>query len=134
MVRNRPFRAAKITNECFAAVIRAFMASPKFQGYSPATREVWDRELRLAERPDTLGAISVSILRPALGQAFIDGLSDRPGKQAAALAALHPGERSAIVRHLLCQPITTGVDFERSHDGHKPWTDEQVQLAKTQAR
>src|SRR5262249_14915930 len=32
------------------------------------------------------------------------------------------------------QPITTGVEFTQSHDGHKPWTDEQVQLAETQAR
>jgi len=134
MVRSRPFRAAKITEGCFAAVIRAFIASPKFQNYSPATREVWGRELRLAERPDTLGAISVNIIRPALVQAFMDGMSDRPGKQAAALAALRQVERWAIVRDLLCQPITTGVEFTRSHDGHKPWTDEQVQLAETQAR
>jgi integrase len=76
----------------------------------------------------------VNILRPALVQAFIDGMSDRPGKQAAALAALRQVERWAIVRDLLCQPITTGVEFTRSHDGHKPWTDEQVRLAETQAR
>jgi integrase len=134
MARNRPLRAAKITNECFAAVIRAFMTSPKWQGYSPATRDVWSRELSLAGRPDTLGGISVNILRPALVQAFIDGLSDRPGKQAAALAALRQVERWAIVRDLLAQPITTGIEYERSHDGHKPWTDEQVHLAETHAR
>jgi integrase len=108
--------------------------SPKFQGYSPATREVWGRELRLAERPDTLGAISVNIIRPALVQAFMDGMSDRPGKQAAARAALRQLERWAIVRDLLPQPITLGVEVGRSHDGHKPWTDEQVRLAETHAR
>jgi integrase len=134
MAPGRPFRAAKITDQCFAAVIRAFMASPKFQGYSPATREVWGRELRLAERPNTLGAISVNILRPALVQAFMDGMADRPGKQAAALAALRQVERWAIVRDLLPQPITMGVEVVQSHDGHKPWTDEQVRLAETQAR
>src|SRR5215831_18280484 len=134
MAPGRPSRAAKITDECFAAVIRAFMASPRFQGYSPATQVTWGRELRLAERPDTLGALSVNVIRPALVQAFIDGLSDRPGKQAAALAALRQVERWAIVRDLLSQPITTGVEFTRSHDGHRPWTDEQVQLAETQAR
>jgi integrase len=134
MARGRPFRAAKITDECFAAVIRAFMASPKFQGYSPATREVWGRELRLAERPDTLGAISVNVIRPALVQAFMDGMSDRPGKQTAALAALRQLERWGIVRDLLPQPITLGLEIGRSHDGHKPWTDEQVRLAETHAR
>src|SRR5262249_7796495 len=51
-----------------------------------------------------------------------------------ALAALRQVERWAIVRDLLSQPITTGVEFTRSHDGHKPWTDEQVQLAEIQAR
>ena len=101
MARGRPFRAAKITEECFAAVICAFLASPRFHDYSSATQEVWGRELRLAERPDTLGAISVNILRPALVQAFMDGLADRPGKQAAALAALRQVERWAIVRDLL---------------------------------
>src|SRR5262249_32808807 len=134
MGRGRPFRAAKITDKGFAAVIRAVMASPQFQGYSPATREVWSRELRLAERPDTLGAISVNILRPALVQAFIDGLSDRPGKQAAALAALRQVERWAIVRDLLSQPITTGIEFTQSHDAHHPSTHNQVRLAETHAR
>jgi integrase len=132
MAPSRPFRAAKITDQCFAAVIRAFMASPKFQGYSPA--KGWGRELRLAERPDTLGAISINIIRPALVQAFMDGMSDRPGKQAAALAALRQLERWAIVRDLLPQPFTLGVEVGRSHDGHKPWADEQVQLAEAHAR
>ena len=123
MARGRPFHAAKITDECFAAVIRAFMASPKFQGYSPATREAWGRELRLAERPDTLGAISVNILRPALVQAFIDALSDRPGKQAAALAALadedYVAESAAINRsglsHLAQALDAMQVGYVASH-------------------
>jgi integrase len=134
MAHDRRYRAAKITDGCFAAVIRAFIASPKFQNYRPSTKEVWTRELRLAERPDTLGAISVNVVRPALVQAFIDGMSDRPGKQAAALAALRQVEKWAIVRDLLPYPITTGVEYERSHDGHKPWTDEQVALAEACAR
>jgi integrase len=134
MAPRRPFRAAKITDGCFAAVIRAFFASPKFQGYSPATREVWGRELRLAERPDTLGTISVNLMRPALVQAFMDGMADRPGKQAAALAALRQLERWAIVRDLLPQPITMGVEIGHSDGGHRPWTEEQVRLAETCAR
>jgi integrase len=134
MAPRRPFRAAKITDGCFAAVIRAFIASPKFQGYSPATREVWGRELRLAERPDTLGTISVNLMRPALVQAFMDGMADRPGKQAAALAALRQLERWAIVRDLLPQPITMGVEIGHSDGGHRPWTEEQVRLAETCAR
>lgn len=74
------------------------------------------------------------VLRPSLVQAFIDGLAGRPGKQAASLAVLRQLERWAIVRDLLPYPITTGIEYERSHDGHKPWTDEQVALAEEHAR
>lgn len=101
-----------IRGDSFAAVIRAFMSSPRFQSYSPATREVWGRELRLAEHPDALGPITVDVLRPSLVQAFIDGLAGRPGKQAAALAALRQVERWALVRDLITHPITLGVEHE----------------------
>jgi integrase len=134
MRQRRPFRAAKITDRCFAAVLRAFVASPKFQGYAPATRDTWGRELRLAERPDTLGAVSVHDIRPALVQAFLDGLADRSGKQEVALKVLRQVERWAIVRDLLPQPITTGVEIAGSDGGHKPWKDEHVALAEQFAR
>ena len=127
-------RAARITEGCFAQVIRAFMASPKFNGYSANTRDNWGRQLRLAERPDTLGALSVHAIRPALVQAFLDGLSDRPGKQGACLRALKQLEKWAIVRDLLPHPITTGVEIEDSDGGHVPWTREQVELGELQAR
>jgi integrase len=64
----------------------------------------------------------------------MDGMSDRPGKQTAALAALRQLERWAIVRDLLPQPITLGVEVGHSHNGHRPWSDEQVRLAETRAR
>lgn len=134
MRQKRAFRAAKITDQCFAAVIRAFTSSPKWQTYTPSTQDVWGRELRFAEHPDRLGAVSVYVIRPALVQAFIDGLAGRPGKQSAALAALRQLERWAIVRDLLPYPITTGIEYERSHDGHKPWSEEQVALAEQHAR
>lgn len=132
MRRKRQFRAAKITDQCFAAVTRAFTSSPRFQGYSPSTKETWSRELRLVE--EILGPLSVFEIRPALVQRFMDGMSDRPGKQAASLAALRQVEKYAIVRDLLPYPITTGVEFEHSTDGHKPWTDEQVTVAEQHAR
>lgn len=134
MAHDRRFRAAKITDGCFAAVIRAFVTSAKYQGYSVSTKQTWGRELRLAEHPDALGALPVSIIRPALVQAFIDGMAGFPGKQAAALDALRQVEKWAIVRDLLVYPITTGVERERSHEGHKPWSDEQVALAQAHAR
>jgi len=92
------------------------------------------RELRFAESPDCLGALSVYVIRPALVQAFIDGLAGKPGKQAAALTALRQVEKYAIVRDLLPHPITLGVEHEKSDGGHTPWSDEHVQLAEQRAR
>ena len=43
-------------------------------------------------------------------------------------------ERWAIVRDLLQHPITTGIEIERSDDGHVPWSDEQVEFAERHAR
>jgi integrase len=129
-------RAAKIADGCFAAVIRAFMApdNPKWNKYADATRDLWGRELRLAERPDTLGAYSIYEIRPSLVQAYLDGLADWPAKQEAALSALRRLEKWAIVRDLLPHPITLGCEVEGSDGGHIPWNDEQVLIAETNAR
>jgi len=127
-------RAQKITDGVFAAVIRAYLTSPKFQGYAPATIDAWGRELKLAGRPDTLGSLSIYEVRPALVQAFLDGLTDRPAKQANAYTALKALEKWAIVRDLLPHPITTGVEVEGSDGGHVPWADEHVESAERLAR
>jgi len=112
MRRGGPPRAARIADDCFAVVIRGFLASPKFQGYAAATQDLWGRELRLAERPDTLGAYSIYEIRPSLVQAYLDGLADWPAKQEAALSALRRLEKWAIVRDLLPHPITLGCEVE----------------------
>jgi integrase len=127
-------KVARVTEDCFAALVRIYLNSPKFLGYQAATRELWGRELRFASRPDTLGAISLQAIRPALVQAFLDGLDGRPGKQAAALGALRALEKWAIVRDLLPRTITTGVETSRPMGGHVPWTDDQVALGESRAR
>lgn len=128
-------RAARLNDQAFALVVRAFMASPKFQGYRPSTQDGWGRELRLiAENPDGLGSVSVLIMRPALVQAYLDGLSHFPGKQELAFKALKQVERWAIVRDLLPNPITTGVEVIGTNEGHRPWRDEHVELAEHYAR
>src|SRR5207342_431983 len=124
---SRP-KITKITGGCFAAVIPGSLASPKFKGYSDATRDVWGRELRLAE--SMLGALSIDALRPSVMQAFLDGIADRPGKQVAAFAVLKQLEKWAIVRDLLPLPIMMGVEVIGSDGGHEPWTDEHVELAE----
>ena len=127
-------KLALVTEDTFAALVRAFKQSPKFDGYAQATQEVWGRELDFMARADCLGALSRYELRPSLVQAFFDGLAGRPGKQAAALAVLRQLEKWAVVRDLLPHPVTTGVEIEDSDGGHTPWTDEQVTIAERCAR
>lgn len=126
----------RVTEDNFAAVIRAFMsdANPKWKEYEEGTRRSWMHELDLAAHPDCLGSVSIQSIRPALVQAFLDGLSGRPGKQEKALKALKAVERWAIVRDILPRSITIGVETGKREGGHVPWTDEQVEIAEKHAR
>src|SRR5262245_57707758 len=132
----QPQKAARVTEDCFAAAVRLFMspANPKWLKYAQATRELWGRELLFASRPDCLGAVSLQEIRPALVQAFLDGLDGRPGKQFAAKAALLQFERWAVVRDILPRQIMTGVETGRPQGGHIPWPDALVALAEKHAR
>ena len=130
----RDRRSARIKRGTFAAVIHAYLASPKFNALAQATRVDYRRYLALAERPETLGAYPVEQMRPALVQAFLDGLADRPAAQRNARAALKAVEKWAMVRDLLPYPITTGTEAPGGDGGYKPWTDEQVRLAECYAR
>lgn len=127
-------KAVLVTEDSFAALIRLYKTSKKFEGYSEGTRDLWGRELDFASRPNCLGAVSLQVIRPALIQAYLDGLDGRPGKQAAAYAALKQLEKWAIVRDLLPRQIMTGVETEHPKGGHLPWTDEEVALGERYAR
>jgi integrase len=95
-----------------------------------STRTDYRYLLGLAEQPETLGAYSVEVIRPALVQAFLDGLADRPAQQKNAQTALKAVEKWALVRDLLLYPITTGTEAPGGTGGYEPWTDEQVKLAE----
>lgn len=127
-------KVALVTDDRFAAVVRAYLASPKFAGYAKATKDLWGRELEFAARPDCLGNLSINEIRPSLVQGFFDGITDWPSKQAAALSAMRQFEKWAIVRDLLPRQITLGVEIEDSDGGHIPWSDEHVALAEKYAR
>jgi integrase len=121
-----------IRADSFAAVIRAFTSAenPKWMGYRPATRVLWQHELALAERLEILGALSIEEIRPKHVQSFLDGLADFPGKQQAARKALKAVEKWALVRDLLPSPITYGTELVDHDGGYDPWTDEQVQIGE----
>jgi integrase len=128
-------RPTKIMPGTFATVIRAYLASPKFTaGLEPSTQKLWRELLHLAEHPDALGAISTLTIRPALVQAFLDGLSATPGRAKNARTALKAVEKYALVRDLLPYPIMTGTETVISDGGHEPWTDGQIGLALSHAR
>lgn len=134
MEREKPQKPALVTDDRFVVVVRMFMESQKFKGLGEGTQELWGRELRLAAHPDSLGSVSKDVIRPSLVQAFLEGISDRPGKQLAALSALKQLEKWAIARDYLPRQITLGVEIEKSKGGNIPWTQEQVELAEKHAR
>jgi len=123
-------RKGHIKRGSFAAVIRAYLASPKYDALAKSTRVSYGYLLGLAERPDTLGAYPVDVIRPALVQAFLDGLADRPAQQKNAQTALKAVEKWALVRDLLAHPITMGTEAPGGTGAYEPWTDEQVELAE----
>jgi integrase len=123
-------RKGHIKRGSFAQVIRAYLASPKYDALAKSTRVSYGYLLGLAERPDTLGAYPVDVIRPALVQAFLDGLADRPAQQKNAQTALKAVEKWALVRDLLAHPITMGTEAPGGTGAYEPWTDEQVELAE----
>lgn len=129
-----PKRPRKIVAGTFAAVIRSYLNSPTFAALAKETQRNYRTLLMRAEAPDALGEISVLAIRPSLVQAFLDGLSDTPGRQKCAKTALKAVERFALVRDLLPYPITTGTETIKMDGGHEPWSDEMVRLALAHAR
>lgn len=129
--RQRPMQ---VIEDSFAALVRAYLESPQFANHAPATCEVWERYLRLAIEPDRLGAVSLQSMRPALVQAYLDGMAGKPGKQAATLSAIKQVGAWAEFRDYLTRDITKGCQCEESDGGHIPWSNADVALAEKHAR
>jgi integrase len=121
-------------SDTFAAVIRGFLASEKFQKLARSTQVNYRHTLTLAEHPDTLGAVPVEEMRPALVQAFLDGFADRPAQQKCAQTALKSLEKWALVRDKLPFPVTLGTEAPGGTGGHVPWTDAHVAIAERHAK
>lgn len=124
--------SAHIGDSTFAAVIRAYLASPKFASLEPGTQEGYLRLLKFAQ--GELGHIPVTVIRPALVQGFLDGLASLPSKQQNARVALKAVEKWAIVRDLLPHTITLGTEVVGGGDGHQPWSDQQIEIAIRHAK
>jgi integrase len=128
-------RAGRIHAGSFASVIRAYQSSPAYlQVLARSTQRLYNDVLRIAEREEALGGLSVTVIRPALVQAFLDGLAETPGRQKIARTALSAVQKWALVRDLLPYPIMTGTYTEPMDGGHEPWSLEHVRLAEQHAR
>jgi integrase len=130
---SRP-KAARISAGSFASVIRAYQSGPTYAALAKSTQRLYNDVLRIAEREEALGSLSVSVIRPALVQAFLDGLSETPGRQKIARTALAAVQKFALVRDLLPYPIMTGTYTAPMDGGHEPWSLEQVRIAEQHAR
>ena len=124
----------RVTENSFYALVRAFKASAKFTGLAKATQDLWGRELDFACRPNCLGTVPLDVIRPALVQGYLDGWDDKPGKQAAALAAFKALEQWAVVRDILPTTDHARRRNGQAQGGHTPWTDTQVALAEKYSR
>jgi hypothetical protein len=128
-------KAGRIRPGTFASVIRAYQSSPAYlQGLARSTQRLYNDVLRIAEREEALGGLSVTVIRPALVQAFLDGLAETPGRQKIARTALSAVQKWALVRDLLPYPIMTGTYTVPTDGGHEPWSLEHVRLAEVYAR
>lgn len=127
-------RPRRIAEGTFATVIRAYLASPKFNRLAPKTQINYRTLLTIAETPEALGGLSVETIRPRLVQAFLDALAGTPGQQVNAKTALKAVEKFALVRDLLPYPIMTGTETIKSDGGHEPWPERMIALGLSAAR
>jgi len=132
--RGKGQNAQLVYEGSFYELCQQFLESEKFRSYTAGTQDLWRRELRFACAPNCLGPVTLTNIRPALVQGYLDGWSDRPGKQQNALRVLQAVEKWAIKRDLLPRQITLGVETGKPDGGHLPWTDAQVAHAERYAR
>jgi hypothetical protein len=118
----------------FYELCQAFVQSEKFATFTEGTQTLWAREFKFLMSPNCLGHVTLKDIRPALVQGYLDGWTDKPGKQATALSALRALNKWARKRDLLPTSIIEGIEVERGKGGRIPWTDAQVALAVAHAR
>lgn len=132
--RGKGRSAQQVYDGSFYDLCQRFIASEIFRGYTIGTQALWERELKFACAPNCLGQVSLTNIRPALVQGYLDGWSDKPGKQQNALRAIKALEKWAVVRDLIPRQITLGVVTGRPRGGHLPWTERQVEQGERYAR
>lgn len=122
----------------FSEVIKEYLAElptmKRKNGKDLSESIRYRRKLELELVGQSLGSISVDLIKPSLIQAHLDEMKSLPGKQTAAREALKALEVWAIVRDKLPHQITLGTQAIGSESGHEPWTDEEIESAIANAR
>jgi hypothetical protein len=121
----------RFSKDTFASVVREFMTTDIWKGYSDSTKRTWGRELTDAiEDPDDgLGDILVHNLTPPDVQEYLDSIAEWPAKQAVTLRALRRLDSWAGLRNKLPRQVTFGCEVIGSQGGHIPWEEHEVKFA-----
>lgn len=92
----------------------------------------YEHSLRLAKQ--AWGGLSIKGLRPVHIQAMMDDMVATPGAANNFLSSMRAFSSWARVRDHVQQSLTEGVKPYAKDDGHKPWTPEQIEAAKTKLK
>lgn len=110
------------------ALIDAYKLAPKYLNLTTGSKQQYDQALKTAR--NAWGSLPAKGLRPVHVQAVMDGLSATPGKANTFLGGIRALNSWAVARGLIDQSITQGVQPYEKTGGHKPWTPEQLRVAK----
>lgn len=89
----------------------------------------YGRSLSIAR--EAWGALPIAGLRPAHVMKVMEGLSATPGKANNFLSAMKQLSGWARTQDLIDKSLVEGVKAYKLKGGHKPWTAEQIQAAKS---
>lgn len=132
-VRQAQGTVGDVAADNFGAVLDAYLDRIKTAGtITDGTIDQYKRSLRTANK--AWGNLPIKGLRPVHVQTVMDGLAATPGKANNFLAAMRAFSTWARVRDHIEHSLTEGVKPYAKDTGHKPWTPEQIEAARTKLK
>ncbi|MBM3654946.1 MAG: integrase [Alphaproteobacteria bacterium] len=129
-VRQAQGIVGEVTADTFGDMLDGYLEHIKTAGTITAgTIDQYERSLRIARK--AWGNLRAKGLRPVHAQTVMDGLAATPGKANNFLAAMRALSTWARVRDHIEHSLTEGVKPYAAGGGHKPWTPEQIEAART---
>ena len=115
-----------------AYVINKYLSDPILDELRPSTR--YNRKHGLKIVQDKIGHVPVEQIRKSTINKFLAEFISEKGKQANLKSVLKTLESWALDMDMIPYSFMTGVKIAKSKDGHKPWTDKEVEAAIKHAR